>query len=956
MTVETIIKPFGRHDAAALAETARIFIYGAGTTGSRLRGVLEARYGRKITGFIDSSRDGQYEDLPVLRPETLLPDDDSSLIIIIASQYWPEISGKLKDFVHAELFNGYYMAIDAEELAPLRRPERDLAGLSPLRVIDANGDAVTLSDAAALKAWLDASRPEETTQLYEALRHLLDGDLFFAASALYHWLRVDVADIGLEPTEESEEGAAGVTLRQGSPLTAADRRHGLARAAALPAANSGLFGEAAALALARFDARAGCLDAAEQRLRALVERTPVDPRWGHLAENALTALGCLQRGETPPDALAHFVGDDAGYLTGRICAQPFKRFDVQPNGDVLVCCHHWLPTRIGNIYLDETDAILNSPTALDIRRSMIDGSFKYCNLAHCSVAMTGALDVKRQSPDPWAQRAAMATDLRIEAPHTVVLAMDQTCNLSCPSCRRGLIVEKGAERDAKIAALERAVLPVLPNAERLYLNTAGEVFASKASRRILERLNRREYPNLLVDIISNGILFSPTEWAKFPNIHDMIGFVRISIDAAQAETFERLRRGGDYDILCQNMAFLAQLRRSNIIPYFAASFTYQAGNFREMPAFVNWCRDHAVDYVSFEKLEPLALTPEEFAAKAVHSPEHASYREFMAVLRDPVLRDPIVSIDLPLPQPDAPTLTDAATAVETAPPPVLRALLEESFTAPYGGKRLADILLTCLEDEKHLASFITFVITRLLPRDHQSVFWGDRLLTIDKSAGFLDDPLFVAALADIDGSHRYDQFHAPHGVAWRINTLVWAARNALRLPEGDLVECGVFKGDFAWSVSRICNIPASGRRFFLYDSFEGLHPTLSQAEDYPEAPQHLDFANAQYRINGLYEQVAARFADMHNVIVQKGFLPEALTQGDVPEKIAFLHIDLNSPAAEVLCLEYLFPRVVPGGVVILDDYGWKLYHRQKEAEDAFFASHGHHVLELPTGQGMVIKQ
>ncbi|MBV5335715.1 hypothetical protein JZU48_01495, partial [bacterium] len=87
------------------------------------------------------------------------------------------------------------------------------------------------------------------------------------------------------------------------------------------------------------------MDIAERRLQALALRPPVDARWAHLTENALTALGYLQRGEAAPPALAHFVGDDLGYLAARICAQPFKRFDVQPNGDVLVCCHHWLPTR-----------------------------------------------------------------------------------------------------------------------------------------------------------------------------------------------------------------------------------------------------------------------------------------------------------------------------------------------------------------------------------------------------------------------------------------------------------------------------------------------------------------------------------------------------------------------------------------------------------------------------------
>jgi predicted O-methyltransferase YrrM len=75
-----------------------------------------------------------------------------------------------------------------------------------------------------------------------------------------------------------------------------------------------------------------------------------------------------------------------------------------------------------------------------------------------------------------------------------------------------------------------------------------------------------------------------------------------------------------------------------------------------------------------------------------------------------------------------------------------------------------------------------------------------------------------------------------------------------------------------------------------------------------------------------------------------------------PARIAFLHMDLNSPAAEVATLEILFDRVTPGGVIVFDDYGWHQFRRQKEAHDAFMAARGYHVLELPTGQGMVVKR
>lgn len=255
-----------------------------------------------------------------------------------------------------------------------------------------------------------------------------------------------------------------------------------------------------------------------------------------------------------------------------------------------------------------------------------------------------------------------------------------------------------------------------------------------------------------------------------------------------------------------------------------------------------------------------------------------------------------------------------------------------------------------------MARFVDFTVTRLMARDHRSVFWGDRMVTLDKSAGFLDEPRFRAAYDRIRGAHVYDQYETPHSIAWRLHTLVWAAKQALSLPQGDFVECGVFQGDMAAVICEATDIAAARRRYFAYDSFEGFHPELSSEADFPTMPGYIAMANAHYRKPGLYEGVVARFADKPYVTVVKGFLPEAFDAVEPPQRIAFLHLDLNAPKPEIACLEKLFDRVVPGGLILLDDYGWLGYRAQKDAEDAFFAARGYGVLELPTGQGMVVKR
>ena len=65
---------------------------------------------------------------------------------------------------------------------------------------------------------------------------------------------------------------------------------------------------------------------------------------------------------------------------------------------------------------------------------------------------------------------------------------------------------------------------------------------------------------------------------------------------------------------------------------------------------------------------------------------------------------------------------------------------------------------------------------------------------------------------------------------------------------------------------------------------------------------------------------------------------------------------MNCVAPEIEALQYFWPKIVPGGLIILDDYGWGGTHdSQKEAQEAFAESVDVKILTLPTGQGLIIK-
>jgi O-methyltransferase len=218
-----------------------------------------------------------------------------------------------------------------------------------------------------------------------------------------------------------------------------------------------------------------------------------------------------------------------------------------------------------------------------------------------------------------------------------------------------------------------------------------------------------------------------------------------------------------------------------------------------------------------------------------------------------------------------------------------------------------------------------------------NVFAADNVILFDRNLAMLGDKKFAQACEKNAGNDQ------ERSLVLRLNTLVWAASEALRVP-GDFVECGVWRGFCSAVVADYVDFDRVPKQFYLYDTYDGIPPQYdSEGHD-----------AASFHESGLYESVVGRFARFPNVRVVRGIVPDSFAQA-VPDKIAFLHIDMNSSKSEIAALEVLFDRVSPGGIIVFDDYGWMAYAAQHDAEDAFMRQRGHRILELPTGQGLLIK-
>lgn len=184
-------------------------------------------------------------------------------------------------------------------------------------------------------------------------------------------------------------------------------------------------------------------------------------------------------------------------------------------------------------------------------------------------------------------------------------------------------------------------------------------------------------------------------------------------------------------------------------------------------------------------------------------------------------------------------------------------------------------------------------------------------------------------------------------IQWRAHVICWAAARGAALP-GDFVECGVNRGGYALTAMKYVGFENLEKRFYLLDTFEGL-----VAEQLAPEERKAGLRGGGY--TPCHASVMRTFAPYGTAVrVIQGVVPDTLTMVDA-DQVAFLSIDMNAREPEISAAEFFWDRLVPGAVMVLDDYGWRKHAAQRIAFDEFARKRGVPLLGLPTGQGLILK-
>jgi MoaA/NifB/PqqE/SkfB family radical SAM enzyme len=357
-------------------------------------------------------------------------------------------------------------------------------------------------------------------------------------------------------------------------------------------------------------------------------------------------------------------------LKTHVCLQPFRHIELFKQNASL-CCPSWLKKPL---YYEKDEKgkynydVWNSPGAQEIRKSILDGSYKYCDKKLCphlntliktgkNTGMFARTDIpeieeikwkgEQQFHFPFCENNGIEIDNKIKVsktPGAINFTFDDSCNFRCPSCRLGPIMAN--QKEAK--EIDKIVNFINDNyskdCRRIVITGSGDPFASKSFRKFLFEFDPEKWPSLKsVYLVSNGKLFNKQNWDKMKKIQPFISEVEISIDAGTKDTYEnKTRLGGHWETLLKNLKFISTIKTIELL---RISFVVQNDNYKEMATAVELIYDIFKKRIELDIEKDKTtfffgriakwnhMTDFDIKEKDVANPSHPNYVDFIDNLR-----------------------------------------------------------------------------------------------------------------------------------------------------------------------------------------------------------------------------------------------------------------------------------------------------------------------------------
>ena len=313
------------------------------------------------------------------------------------------------------------------------------------------------------------------------------------------------------------------------------------------------------------------------------------------------------------------------------CPRPFDTILIDKQGSCYACeCTSWLPQSIGNLQLKSLEEIIGSDMHKHLQSSITDATYRYCNEHQCSYIKSGA--VLHGQPE------------RIQH---LRLAIDDSCNLRCPSCRKSMIFHKEGSAYNLGIRLADKINDWLHNYKhpiQVHIGSDGDPFASHVYRHFMDQTPERD--NIKYSILTNGLMFKEFH-TRVPNVISNLNELGISIDGASKTTYEKLRLGGRWEKINENLECISEQKQKHGFR-FILHFVVQKDNYHEMEDIIMLGKKYNADRVWLNKIEDWNVS-DRFADMDIFNtghPLHTDYKDKLSKIK-PYLgfeKKPIVEI------------------------------------------------------------------------------------------------------------------------------------------------------------------------------------------------------------------------------------------------------------------------------------------------------------------------
>jgi O-methyltransferase len=173
--------------------------------------------------------------------------------------------------------------------------------------------------------------------------------------------------------------------------------------------------------------------------------------------------------------------------------------------------------------------------------------------------------------------------------------------------------------------------------------------------------------------------------------------------------------------------------------------------------------------------------------------------------------------------------------------------------------------------------------------------------------------------------------------------------------EGNVAECGCYKGHSSYIISTFIKKANSDKKFFIFDSFAGLSekdPNLDRpAFDDPDEEAASDVGRFACSLG----EVQKNLAKFPFITYFQGYIPDRFEEVS-DNRFCFVHIDVDLYQPTFDALDFFYPRLVNGGVIVIDDYGSSVYKGAARAVDNYLKNYSPSIFyQVPMGSAFIIK-